>query len=525
MWFALAMKNPLVLFVFWISVFESYGIAHTSEPIAEPISREVGRNSSVTTSAPQSIISKTKLDPGIENGAHRFEFSEEELRLVEKAYLWGWPLVYMSNIRKSLKLVSKPGISGGAPVAPINQLAMLTRPVSSDFSTVPCPNIDVLYGFALLDLRDEPVVLQIPSFQDRYWMIQLGDHRTDSFADVGSNVGTQPGFYIIAGPTWEGEVPEGIQGVFRSSTNLSFILPRILVGDCAMNDIEQKALTELGVYPLSRFHGRVKRQDWSKNKWYPTLRTNGRHESKSVTPANFYEELRIVIDEVPPLPGEEEFYVALRAFYSRIESTPLLKQKLSRIGIHFEKKCIEPLFDFRNIGEKLPGGWSSVNNAAAFGLDYKSRAAVAKSNIFTNRPHEAKYYYLEQDIHGELLDGSAAYSITLPPDSLAKEDGFWSLTLYDSDHRLHANKWDRFAIGSASQKGREWKRNADGSLTIVIQPTAPEVEWESNWIPSPTGTFLLYLRIYSPRHDVLANSWTPPPLKPVFGNRNQAAHP
>lgn len=105
--------------------------------------------------------------------------------LTKKAYLWGWPLVYLTNIQRSSGLIQRPGVSGGAPVAPINRLSMLTEPVSPDFKSVPCPNPDVIYGFSILDLSQEAVVLQVPDLSDRFWMVQLGDHRTDIWRRMG----------------------------------------------------------------------------------------------------------------------------------------------------------------------------------------------------------------------------------------------------------------------------------------------------------------------------------------------------
>ncbi|XZE32230.1 DUF1254 domain-containing protein [Pirellulaceae bacterium SH501] len=127
--------------------------------------------------------------------------------LTQKAYLWGWPLVYLTNVQRAARLIQRPGISGGAPVAPVNRLGMLTEPVSPDFRSVPCPNPDVIYGFSILDLSEEAVVLQVPDLTDRFWMVQLGDHRTDSFGELGSMYGSKPGFYMIVGPNWKGVVP------------------------------------------------------------------------------------------------------------------------------------------------------------------------------------------------------------------------------------------------------------------------------------------------------------------------------
>jgi arylsulfatase A-like enzyme len=40
----------------------------------------------------------------------------------------------------------------------------------------------------------------------------------------------------------------------------------------------------------------------------------------------------------------------------------------------------------------LPFNWTTTTNGAAFGTDYFTRTAVARSNIFVNKPNEAKYY-------------------------------------------------------------------------------------------------------------------------------------
>jgi hypothetical protein len=42
----------------------------------------------------------------------------------------------------------------------------------------------------------------------------------------GKQYGTKPGFYLMVGPDWEGEVPAGIGGVFRSPTNMAAFCPR-----------------------------------------------------------------------------------------------------------------------------------------------------------------------------------------------------------------------------------------------------------------------------------------------------------
>src|SRR5262245_42929661 len=80
-----------------------------------------------------------------------------------QAYFWAWPMVYVRNCHASLSWLKSSGISGGAPVAPPNRLCMLTDRVKSNMTAVACPNPDVIYGFGILDLRDAPVILQVPN--------------------------------------------------------------------------------------------------------------------------------------------------------------------------------------------------------------------------------------------------------------------------------------------------------------------------------------------------------------------------
>ena len=58
---------------------------------------------------------------------------------------------------------------------------------------------------------------------------------------------------------------------------------------------------------------------------------------------------------------------------------------------------------------------STISNEAAFGTDYFTRTAVAKSNIFVNAPIETKYFYQDLDASGARLRparGSMAHAAT-----------------------------------------------------------------------------------------------------------------
>lgn len=156
--------------------------------------------------------------------------------------------------------------------------------------------------------------------------------------------------------------------------------------------------------------------------------------------------------------------------------------------------------------------WSTISNESAFGTDYFTRTAVAKSNILVNSPYETKYYYQALDAKGERLNGANRYTVTFAKNQTPPVHGFWSLTLYDVEHFFVPNEIGRYSVGT---KNKDLQVDSNGALTIYVQPDPPaEAKQRSNWLPSPKGEdFTLYVRAYWPRTPVLDGSWTPPPVE------------
>ena len=136
---------------------------------------------------------------------------------------------------------------------------------------VACPNQDVVYGFSLLDMAQEPIVIQVPDFGDRFWVYQIVDQRTDSFVEMGKMYGTKPGFYLLTGPEWKGTAPSGINRVFQSKTNLGIVIPRAFMDDTAEDrKAIQPVLMGILLYPLSKFTGKTQTIDWATLPNYPS---------------------------------------------------------------------------------------------------------------------------------------------------------------------------------------------------------------------------------------------------------------
>jgi hypothetical protein len=397
--------------------------------------------------------------------------------------------------------------------APANRLAMLTDYVDPEERSVACPNQDVVYGIGALALDVSPVVVQVPDFGNRFWVYQVVDLRTDSFVQLGKMYGTVPGFYLLVGPNWNGEVPKGITRVFRASSNTSLIAPRVFQDDTPQDKRAiQGALIGIAMYPLAEFDGRMKSMEWSKLPKVPGA-AHGEEETRWVLPEKFFDELPAVLADAPPLPGEEARYAQVLAVLAAAKGDPKIKQAMIEAAKDSEEKLVNPLFQFRNYGQQLPHNWSTISNESAFGTDYFTRTAVAKSNILVNSPNETKYFYQDLDASGARLNSSNRYTVTFAKDGTPPVNGFWSLSIYNEHHFFVANPINRFSVGT---KNKDLKLAADGSLTIYVQADAPtDAVQRANWLPAPKGDFSLYVRAYWPKPATTDGSWTPPAVQRV----------
>ncbi len=439
----------------------------------------------------------------------RVKITESYARLVARdAYFWAWPMVNVYNRRVAFSQVPKIMMMGPVPAAPLNRLGMLTDYIDPEERLVACPNQDVVYGAGSLALDLSPVVVQVPDFGDRFWVYQIVDDRTDSFVQLGKMYATTPGFYLLVGPDWHGDVPKGITKVFRSPTNTGFIAPRVFQDDTPEDKRAiQSVLPWIMMYPLAEYDGTMKSTDWSQLPKAPS-QSSGDEETKWVDPQKFVDELPTVLADAPPMPGEEARYAQVLAVLAAAKANPALKQAMTDAAAEADKELVAPLLQFRNYGEQLPHNWSTISNEAAFGTDYFTRTAVARSNIFVNSPNETKYFYQDLDATGARLNGANRYEVTFAKGQLPPVNGFWSLTLYNEHHFFAPNELKRYSLGT---KSKSMKPNPDGSLTIYVQADAPADDRRDNWLPAPKGgDFSLYVRAYWPKAEITDGSWTPP---------------
>ena len=357
-------------------------------------------------------------------------------------------------------------------------------------------------------------MISVPEIEkNRYYSIQFIDAYTFNFAYAGSRTtGNGAGSFLIAGPGWKGEKPEGIKEVIQSETD--FILAAFRTQLFNPADIENviKIQDQYKVQPLSKFLGTPAPPAAPAIDWVKPLT---KEEQK--TSLEFFNIVNFVLGYCPVDPAEVE----LRKRFAKIgveggktfDPTELSPEMKTAI----EQGRAEAWEAFAGAAKELEEG--KITSGECFGTrefmknNYLYRW-LATIGIYGNSKQEAMYPVYQVDSAGDKLTGANRYTLTFAPGLYPPVRAFWSLTMYKlPSSLLAANPINRYLINSPMLP--ELKKNADGGLTIYVQNESPGKELEANWLPAPKGPFAMYMRLYWPAEAALDGSWKAPKLEKV----------
>lgn len=439
----------------------------------------------------------------------------EVWKIAEEAIIYGYPLIANYTVMNE-SFRDRAAAGGDVPVNKIENVARLFTPEDTRVVT---PNSDTPYSFFCADLRAEPVVFSVPDVEPgRYFSVQLIDWYTFNFGYVGTRTtGNRAGNFLIVGPYWDGEVPEGISKVFRSETEFALAIFRTQLFH--PDDLEnvKKVQSGYSVQTLSSYLNEPAPPPAPKIKW-PTI-------NKEMARANPLHYLSFLLQFCPPV-GPAEVEKPLRERFARIGIEPGKPFSIDRFTPLQQIELLAGLKSgMTKIEEQVEhfgrreNGWrvatSGIGDRSVYNGNWLFRAAVAKVGIYANDPQETVYPLLLTASNGELPDCSAnAYTLTFPAGELPPVDAFWSVTMYDARTQLLVkNPIQRYLINAAMLPNL--KRDEDGALTLCLQKDSPGPDMEANWLPAPDGPIYVVMRLYLPGEEVLSGNWAPPAVVPV----------
>jgi len=435
--------------------------------------------------------------------------AEEAMAIADEAYVFGYPLVLMEITRRVMTAVSKPS----ERKAPMSQFLHLRTFPDPTFTDVVSPNADTLYSSAWIDLAKEPIVLSVPSTGDRYYLMQMLDAWTNVFACPGTRTtGNAKNDFAITGPGWKGTLPKGLHEI-KSPTNMFWIAGRTLTKGKQDYTAVHAIQDQYRLTPLSA---------WGKDYTPPDdvlvekgidTQTPPVQQVSALDAVSFFTRLNALMKENPPAAADA---AAMKRF-ARIgvaPGKPFNLQNLELDGAEaLGRGIVAGQARITREAEKPHGkqvnGWDVMTNLGRYGTNYLFRAVVALVALGANLPEDAVYPRATKDGDGQALIGMNRYVIRFPEGQLPPVGAFWSITLYNAKQFFVQNPINRYAIGDRDKL----KFDDDGSLTLYVQQQSPGVDKESNWLPAPNGDFNLFMRLYSPKKEILDATWKPPAIQ------------
>jgi hypothetical protein len=381
-------------------------------------------------------------------------------------------------MKRQFNFVTSPNVPPGPGLGPVNTVACNRELANASFTIIVSPNSDTLYCQTQFDLKNEPVVLVVPPISnDRYSTFQFLDAYTNDFDYLGTRTtGSTGGTYLIAGPDWNGQVPQGMTMIW-SPTNLAWLINRILVkgpSDVAnVNAIQDKII----VKPLSAFQGKAATPpqqpaattgtaaNASSSKQVPT---KALPELIAPTGIKIYDEISQAMIGNPLNPPDPVLVTKLASIGIGPGKTPSTEANVTiktalQTGITEGQKMIDE--EEVNLGTNV-NGWLVNAAAGVYGTEYLFRAAITQLGLGANVGQEALYPVTYTDSEGKPLSGTNNYTIHFNPGQTPPVKAFWSVTMYNNKSLFIDNPINRYKIGQYTEG---LKNNTDGSLDIYIQ--------------------------------------------------------
>ena len=435
---------------------------------------------------------------------------QEAQQIAEEAYIFAYPMLENYKMMFALAIYDK----SPAYEAPFNQLKHKSILLGPEYTAIVRPNNDTFYSIVWMDLRAEPMILQVPAIQDkRYYSFQLIDLYTHNFDYIGTRAtGFDAGAFMIAGATWEGEKPESVDQAIRTEGNFAAALGRTQVYGPDDVDTAIDIQKNYKAMPLSQFMGTdapAPAEQLDFPMWNP----------EQAQSAGFISYFNFLLGQVQPHPSETTLLarfakvgVASGQSFNPDDLNPEIRAAIEA-GIASAMEKSEA--DSAKLGSHT-NGW--MLTSGAFGTreamqgKYLTRAAAAYFGLWGNTLEEAFYPECSIDADGEALDTSKQnYVLHFEAHQLPPIKAFWSLSMYKLPEQLFIeNPINRYVISSAT-KGLKY--GDDGSLTVYLQHESPGAEAESNWLPAPDGPFSLQARLYWPEPEALDPLYAPPSVR------------
>ncbi len=429
------------------------------------------------------------------------------------AYTYGFPIVLMDVTKTVATNVSKPTLTSAAPIGQFSNIPEFPPPENH---AVVAPNADTLYSAAWVDVSSEPMVLHVPDYKGRYFLMPMLDMWTNVFQSPGTRTGYEKGGdFAIVGPGWTGTLPSGLTKIQAPTSTIWIIGRSACYGPSDYANVG-KLQAQLSLTPLSH---------WGKTYVPPAGSVNPSIDMKTAPPdqiaamnaQTFFSKLAALMGTYG-YPAADSQLVAELATLGIVAGKPFDISKTDSVvsaalnaAVKNGQKTIAAAAPSA-IGARVANGWVVSTGGGSYGTHYLRRAYFSLFGLGANIPEDAVYPIGKVDSAGKPMSGANDYRVHFAKGMTPPVDGFWSLTMYEGLGYFVPNPLNRYKLGSLSEPKLDV--NPDGSIDVYISHAQPSTH-VNNWLPAPAGAFYMDLRLYWPKTkppSVIDGTWNPPAI-------------
>jgi hypothetical protein len=364
------------------------------------------------------------------------------------------------------------------------------------------PNNDTLYISCLLDLRNDPVVLEMPALDSKYvsLMVTGYDHyvnipmatRLDDFRKPEKML-----LFTQRTEEYGGEPVEGVDRLFEATGDFVSTVLRIMPHgndpDRFRRIVEQ--MKSVKIVTLSEYQG-------GKAKPINDVQFPAVGETDAdIFGNNLLEVIQFVFNHTTFDP-DNEMDQAVLAIYKPLGIEPgkafdpanvakIDGAKIRKTSERIQREWLASLTEKEKFDKITPRNFQPKGQT-----DLESVLAVSIIGPI-GVPQEEAVYPGVATVDGEPMNAMHDYVIRMKKDELPPAGPFWSLTLYDLDQGFFIpNDRKKYSVG----ENGGMKLNEDGGIEIYIAAEQPEGVPEENWLPIPRENLDLnpQMRVYVP---------------------------
>ena len=382
-----------------------------------------------------------------------------------------------------------------------NSLQVDTKLKDHTMAEIARPNNDSFYSAAMLDLRTEPIILDLPAFDSKYvsLMVTAYDHYVDIPKSTRNGDFQKPEkmlFYSDRTEGYKGEAVAGIDAIYKTNGDFVSVVFRVMPH---ANEPErfEKIVEKIGtikMQTLSEFNGGAPKAAPEIN--FPPIGTT----DLDIFENNLLEVMQFVFNHISFDPNDELDQKVLQA-YKPLGIEPgkeydpgkikIDGKKFRAVAEKVQKEYLAQLSNLELVKERAPKQFKKKGSA-----DLETILAVSIIGPIGVPMEEAMYPPVNTN-DGEPMNALNDYVIKMKKEEMPPAQAFWSLTLYDKANGFFIpNDRKKYSVG----ENAGYKLNNEGGIEIYVAAEKPAGVPEENWLPlnRKDEEIDLILRIYVP---------------------------